>query len=204
MTDSIWDLSLRSVLEETASKSPTPGGGSVAPISAALGLGLVLMGLEVTRAKQASVELDEAIARGRRILDEIAAFADRDVAVFRAYMAALGLPKATESEQALRTVARDQAVLAAARTPLSAAESCLRALAYAEAVAPVVQKNVWSDLLAGTDLLFGGLKAVLRTVDINLPALRDPAARKAFAARAVQLEQDASEIYARICTEPAA
>jgi formiminotetrahydrofolate cyclodeaminase len=204
MSESIWDLSLRSALEQTASPNPTPGGGSIAPVSSALGLGLVLMALEVTRRKQPSAELEQAVARGQALLSDLAGFADRDVAVFQAYMAALGLPRATEAEQALRATAREQAVLDAARTPLLAAESGLRALGYAESVAGLVQKNVWSDLLAGADLLFGGLKAVLRTVDINLPALREPAMRTAFAERAAQLEQEAAEIYARICTGPAA
>lgn len=204
MSDSIWDLSLRSALEQTASANPTPGGGSIAPVSSALGLGLVLMALEVTRRKQASPELEQALSRGQVLLSDLAGFADRDVAVFQAYMAALGLPRATEAEQALRATAREQAVLDAARTPLLAAESGLRALGYAESVAGFVQKNVWSDLLAGADLLFGGLKAVLRTVDINLPALREPALRAAFSERAAQLEQEAAEIYGRICTGPAA
>lgn len=204
MTDSLWNLSLRSVLEQTASKSPTPGGGSIAPITASLGLGLVMMAVEVTRAKQTSEQLDHALAKGRVLLEELSGFADRDVAVFKTYMAALALPKNTESEQALRTTARDTAVWEAARTPLLAAESCVRSLQYTETVAELVQKNVFSDLLAGADLLLGGLKAVLRTVDINLPALREPATRRAFAERAVQLEQSAVETYARICTEPAA
>ena len=204
MTDSIWDLSLRSALEQTASKSPTPGGGSIAPISASLGLGLVMMALEVTKAKQSSPQLEHALAKGKVLLAELVEFADRDVTVFQAYMAALGLPKATEAEQALRASAREKAVWEAARTPLLAAESCVRSLQYAEAVVPLVQKNVFSDLLAGADLLLGGLKAVLRTVDINLPALKEPATRRAFAERAVQLEQTAQETYARICTEPGA
>lgn len=204
MTQSIWDLSLRSALEQTASKSPTPGGGSIAPISASFGLGLVMMALEVTRAKQTSDQLDHALAKGRVLLAELTEFADRDVAVFQAYMDALGLPKSTDSEQALRASARDKAVWEAARTPLLAAESCVRCLQYTEAVLTLVQKNVFSDLLAGADLLIGGLKAVLRTVDINLPALREPATRRAFAERAMQLEQTATETYARISTEPAA
>jgi len=204
MTDSIWDLSLRSALEQTASKSPTPGGGSIAPVSAALGLGLVVMGLEVTAAKQPSESLQQVLRRGRVLLAELSEFADRDVAVFQAYMAALGLPKTTEAEQALRAAARDKAVLEAARTPLLAAEAVLRALTYTESVAGLVQKNVFSDLLAGADLLFGSMKAVLRTVDINLPALREPAARKALSERAAELELAAGEAYARICTESAA
>jgi formiminotetrahydrofolate cyclodeaminase len=198
MSDSIWDLSLRAALQQTASASPTPGGGSIAPITGAFGLGLVLMALEVSANKQASAELTQALSQGRSQLNDIAAFVDRDVAVFQAYMAALRLPKHTELEQAAREVARGAASLDAARTPLQAAEEVLRALLFTHVAAPRVHKNVWSDLLAGADLLIGALKAVLRTVDINLPMLRDEAIRQAISERAANLEQEGLQIYLRI------
>lgn len=200
MSDSIWDLSLRAALDQTASASPTPGGGSVAPITAAFGLGLVLMALEVSAKKQSPVAEAAAAAleQGRAHLSEIAQFVDRDVAVFRAFMAALRLPKDTEAEQAARKAARATASLDAARTPLLAAEAFLRALHFARACMPRVHKNVWSDLLAGADLLMGSIKAVLRTVEINLPSLEDAASRQAISERAALLEHEAAQTYARI------
>jgi formiminotetrahydrofolate cyclodeaminase len=200
MSDSIWNLNLRAVLDQTASASPTPGGGSIAPMSGAFGLGLVLMALEVSAKKQAppSEAVATALEEGGAHLAEIAQFVDRDVAVFQAYMSALRLPKATAAEQAARDSARALASLDAARTPLLAAEACLRALHFAHAATPQIHKNVWSDLLAGADLLMGAIKAVLRTVDINLPALKDAATRKAIAERAVVLEHEGMQTYARI------
>jgi len=195
---SLWDLSLRSALERTASESPTPGGGSVAPLSAAFGLGLVLMALEISAKKQPSSEASELIARGRQLLSELSGFVDRDVDVFRSYMRALKLPKQTEPEKAARDAARDAACQLAARTPLQAAEVCLQALTFSHDAVPYVQKNVWSDLLAGVDMLFGALKAVLRTVDINLPQLRDEPLRISLAERAAIVEQEAAQTYARI------
>ena len=196
MSESIWDLSLRSALDQTASAAPTPGGGSVAAISAAFGLGLVIMALEVSAKKQPTAAAE--ITKGRKLLDALTPFVDRDVAVFSAYMEALRLPKATEAEQAARDEARAAASLEAARTPLQAAEACLRSLSFAHSAARHVHKNVWSDLLAGSDLLIGALKAVLRTVDINLPMVRDDDARQSIADRAANLEHEATLVYARI------
>jgi len=198
MADSLWDLTLAAALAETASAQPTPGGGSIAPVSGAFGFGLVLMALEVTQAKQASESLGAAIAQGRALLSELQAHADQDVAVFQAYMHALGLPRATPEEQAVRTAARTTAATAATEAPLAAAESCLRALMFAEAAAGSVQKNVYSDLLAGADLVLGALHAVLRTLDINLPSVRDEAQRAQLQARGVSLRQEAARVHASI------
>jgi formiminotetrahydrofolate cyclodeaminase len=108
------------------------------------------------------------------------------------------MPKASEAEQAAREAARAVASLDAARTPLLAAEACLRALQFAKLSTPNIHKNVWSDLLAGADLLMSSIKAVLRTVDINLPALKDAATRQAISERAAHLEHEAGQTYARI------
>jgi formiminotetrahydrofolate cyclodeaminase len=198
MTDSLWELSLRDALTATAGPSATPGGGSNAPVTSAFGLGLVVMALEVTQAKQPSEALANAIARGRALLSTLAGHADRDVLVFATYMQALGLPKADAAQQAARSAALQAAVLGATEAPLTAAEACVEGLRYSEAIASLVQRNVWSDLLAGADLMFGSLKAVLRSVDINLPAVRDEAARNTFADRARAIAAEASAVYARL------
>lgn len=200
MADSLWDLTLRDALSSTASASPTPGGGSIAPITGAFGLGLVLMALEVTQAKTPSEQLTTSLAHGHALLSELSAHADRDVAVFRAYMQALALPKSTAVEQAVRTSARQSAATDAARAPLAAAESCLLALELVESVHALVQRNIRSDLLAGADLLHGALSAVLRTVEINLPALGDASLRESITHRVEQLASAAAASYARTCS----
>jgi formiminotetrahydrofolate cyclodeaminase len=199
MSDSLWNMSLHEALLATAGPSPTPGGGSIAPVGGAFGLSLMVMALEVTHAKQASDALASAIGQGRALLDALAAHADRDVVVFQTYMHALSLPKVDAAQQEARRQALQAAVLEAARVPLAAAESCLAALEYGESIGALVQRNVVSDLLAGADMLLGALKAVLRSVDINLPVLRDEAARRELGARAAQVAASAEAVYARLC-----
>jgi formiminotetrahydrofolate cyclodeaminase len=198
MADSLWDLSLRDILAATASPSPTPGGGSIAPLTGALGLALVVMALEVTHKKRENEALANAITRGKALLATIADHADRDAAVFQTYMQAFELPKASPEQQTVRATALEAAVLQATHTPLSAAAACLEALHFSESVAALVQRNVVSDLLAGADILLGAFKAALRSVDINLPAVRDQLAKQAFADRANELAMQAEQIYAGI------
>jgi len=198
MAETLWDLSLQDALTQTASANPTPGGGSVAPISGAFGVGLVVMALEVTQTNRPSEQLSAGIARGRVLIEALQGAAERDVAVFRAYMQAVALPRHTEAERAARTLARQEAIAQAASAPLTAADACVQALSWAAQMTTLVQKNVWSDLLAGADLVYGALRAVLRTLEINLTALRDQEQRKALSERAERLSRDAKAAYARI------
>jgi methenyltetrahydrofolate cyclohydrolase len=198
MTDSIWDWSLGKARDAAASPSPTPGGGSVALLSGTFGLSLVLMALEITRAKAPSAALEAALTRGRALLSALSAHVDADVAVFEQYMAALKLPKASEPERAARAAALQTAIGAATRSPLMAAEDCLRALRCAEEAARLVHANVVSDLLGGSDILLGALKAVLRNVDINLPALKDEALRAQLSTQALDTARQAEASYASI------
>jgi formiminotetrahydrofolate cyclodeaminase len=201
MAESLWDLTLRAALAETASKSPTPGGGSIAPLTGAFGLGLVLMSLEVTQAKKTDAELTQALDQGRGLLKELEPQPDHDVAVFQAYIRALALPKTNEAEQRARDEARQQAVLSASEAPLSAADVLLRALAFAESVRAVVHENVRCDLVAGADLVYGAIHATLRALEVNLPALRDAEQRAALAAHATDIEASAQDIYERIIAQ---
>jgi methenyltetrahydrofolate cyclohydrolase len=198
MIDSLWDWTLRAARDAAASPSPTPGGGSIAMVSGAFGLSLIVMGLEITRAKAASAELDLALAEGRALLATLSAHADRDIQVFAEYMQALRLPKASDAERAARSSALQAATIAATRAPLTAAGDCLLALRFAERVAPLVRANVISDLLGGSDLLLGALKAVLRNVDVNLPGLHDDALRTQLSNQARDTVQQADSCHASI------
>ena len=104
----LWNQSLAAFRDATASAEPTPGGGSVAMVGAALGLGLVIMALEITQRKPepgTETEVADLLARARKLLDALSRHADEDVAVFRAYMSALKLPKQTDAEKAAQAVA---------------------------------------------------------------------------------------------------
>jgi formiminotetrahydrofolate cyclodeaminase len=183
MHSSVWSWTLAEFCDRTAAPTPTPSGGSAAPVCAAFGLGLVLMGLEITR-KGADTDLaaaiDPLLSSGREILARLSSHPDRDITAFQEHLKARSLPKGTAEEKALRQEQMQTTLSAATEAPLAAARDIAAALGIASQAAKLCKRQILSDLVAGTDLLSGSLSAVLRSVDANIPGLSDLALRERF------------------------
>jgi formiminotetrahydrofolate cyclodeaminase len=201
MSDTLWTQTLSAFRDATASDAPTPGGGSVSMVSASLGLGLVVMALEITAKKPdpgSETALADLIRDARILLAEISRHADEDIDVFQAYMAALRMPKATDAEKAARKSVMDDALRNATQAPLSAARSCVNALALAERSAELSGVRVISDVGAGAALLQGAVTAVLLNVDINLPGIKQSDLVAAFANERAALAEEAERLRAAV------
>jgi len=183
MTDSFWSWTLADFRDRIASASPQPSGVPVAAVSAAFGLGLVLMCLEITNQGAAS----EDAATGRELLDRLSAAADRDAAAYNDFMAAIALPKGAGEEQALRRRRMQETLTAATESPLAAARDVSAALDLAARTAERCKAAIRSDLAAGVDLLAAGLSAMLRTADVNLAGISDAGAQERFRAERARL-----------------
>ena len=176
---SLWELSAGELLTRTASGDPTPGGGSVAAIAGALGLGLVCMALEVSaRRADAAPEIGTLLGRVRTLLGTLKVHPDADVTAFQGYMAALALPKVDADQTARRREAIERAAYTATAAPLAAARDLLSGLELAEQAAQLAHRSIVSDVGAGAHLLSAALQATLLNVDINLGSL-PPEAREA-------------------------
>ncbi len=194
---SLWDLSADALLAKTASDAPTPGGGSIACVAGALGVGLVAMAIEVTRRTATSPELDEIATTLAEQVAALKSAADEDVGAFEAYMAVLSMPRATDEEKASRKASMSVAASRAAAVPLAAAQRMLAAMLVAERAAGLAKKNIVSDVLAGADLVHGAAIAALRSVDINVPQLAEPKRTEVAASRS-DVARDLEAAYARV------
>lgn len=172
---SLWHIGLAEFRDRTASDAPTPGGGSAAMVTATIGLGLVIMALRVS-AKRADRPdaLSPFIEKGDRLMNELSAHADADIAVFEAYMDALKLPRDSEADKQVRRKRLSEAAIAATEVPLNAAQSTLEALDLARQAMDLAHKSIVSDAGAGGAILHGALTAVLYNVDINLGSIKSP------------------------------
>jgi formiminotetrahydrofolate cyclodeaminase len=180
--DSVWRWPLATFRDTLASDSPTPGGGSAAMVSAALGLGLVVMALRITANKTEDRGfLDTLILSGERLLRDLSDHADADIVVFEIYIAALKLPKATDDEKATRRAALQDATVAATEIPLNAAQTALEAIDLAAQAASLASTQIVSDVGAGAATLQGAVAAVLYAVDVNLRGLDDQRKREDYA-----------------------
>jgi len=180
---STFDQTIRSFLTSAASSSPTPGGGSVAALVAALGASMTSMVANLTQgAKFAELEADmKTVAENMaNFMQEAEALLEDDMQSFDRYMAALKLPKDTDEQKAARTAALQEAGIKATLVPLRLAEICAQALESSHEIAETANKNVISDLGIAALLLESAAQSALLTVDMNLPGLKDEEKKTAF------------------------
>lgn len=168
---------LSGFLDEVASSSPAPGGGSVAALAAALGAALTSMVCNLTIGKKKYADVEEEMRRILKQSEELrsrfTALMDRDTDAFNKVMEAFGLPKDSEAQRALRDAAIVAATKEATLVPLEVMKHCIDGLALAQKVAAQGNKNSISDAGVAALMLHAGCEAAALNVRINLKSLSD-------------------------------
>ncbi len=173
----LMNLNVASFLEELASDSPAPGGGSVAALGGALGAALAAMvarltvGKEKYRHEWEAMEKvrDSADALQRRFLDLM----HQDAASFQSFMEAMKLPKDTDAQKEERGCAMQGALIQAARIPLDTVRAAGDMACLAREAVKHGNRNAVTD--AGTAALFARAAALAAAynVRVNILALKD-------------------------------
>jgi glutamate formiminotransferase / formiminotetrahydrofolate cyclodeaminase len=164
-------------LEEVASDSPAPGGGSVAALAGALGASLVAMVTNLTIGKTgfeaAADELNTAAEHAQRLMARLAWLVDEDTRAFARVMEARRLPKATSEQEQSRAAAIAEASKYAAEVPLQTMRACREVLALSQLVAEKGNPNSASDAGVSALMAHAGLESAALNVLINLPGIDD-------------------------------
>lgn len=164
-------------LDELASNSPAPGGGSVAALSGALGAALSSMVCNLTRGKQGYESVQDEIRgiyeKSENLRKDLTDLIDKDTEAFTEVMKALKLPKDTEEQKDLRRDAMQAAFKHAAEIPLETARKCTQILDVARIVAEKGNKNSVSDAAVSALMAQTGLQAAILNVRINLTSIKD-------------------------------
>jgi formiminotetrahydrofolate cyclodeaminase len=168
---------LADFLNETASNSPAPGGGSVSALVASLGFALVSMVCRLTIGKkkyadvQAEMEgvlkqSEESRLAATRIIDE-------DTEAFNKVMTAFSLPKDSEQQKTLRAESIQEATKAATLVPLRLAQLCAEGMALARVAAEKGNANSLSDAGVAASMIAAACEGAAMNVKINLGGLAD-------------------------------
>lgn len=169
---------LNMFLDELASSSPAPGGGSVAALSGALGAALISMvcNLTIGKKKYADVEADmrKIAQQSEDLRHQFTLLVDKDAVAFGKVMEAYSLPKDTDPQKALRGAAVREATKEATMVPLEVMKHCIDALALAQQVASRGNLNSISDAGVGALMLHTACEGAALNVRINLNSLDDP------------------------------
>ena len=166
-----------SFLNELASNSPAPGGGSVAALSGAIGAALTSMvcNLTIGKKKYAGVEGDmkKTLAQAEGLREQFTAMIDRDTEAFNRVMDAYGLPKENDAQKALRSAAIREATREATLVPLEVMKHCIDAIALAQDVAANGNAHSVSDAGVSALMLNAACQGAALNVKINLNSLDD-------------------------------
>ena len=177
MSSSFSDLHLSAFIESLGAKTPAPGGGAAACVSAATGMALARMVLAYSIDKKSLAEHAEANQADETALGDLAAhalaLADVDA---NAYATLNDLWKKPESDPA-RLSGWDDAVAAAIDAPMRLMHACIDALDRCEAMRERTNIMLHSDLTGAIHLLVAALHAAGETARVNLPSVRDDARR---------------------------
>jgi glutamate formiminotransferase/formiminotetrahydrofolate cyclodeaminase len=187
-----------SFVDELAAPTPTPGGGSAAAYSAAMGAGLISMvsGLTIGKKKYAEVEAQMQAIRvhAEKLREELTYAVDDDAGAFEAVMGAYRLPKDTPEQKKARTSSIQSATLNAAYVPLQVAEAAVKVMELALRCVESANVNAISDAASAAAMAKASLTAAGYNVRINVAGLPDASAGEQYLSKVRELESQAVEI----------
>jgi Methenyl tetrahydrofolate cyclohydrolase len=170
-------LSVSKFLDETASNSPAPGGGSVSALAASLGAALASMVCRLTIGKNSNatvqIELESVLIKSEKLRAKFTALIDEDTNAFKKVIAAYRLPKETTEQNAQRAAAIQAAYKEATVVPLQLLELCAEAVALLKIVGEKGNKNSLTDAGVAVLMLGAACDGAAMNVRINLASITD-------------------------------
>jgi len=183
-TDRLAGMSVRRFVEETASESVAPGGGSVSANVGALGAALGTMVANLSAHKRGWddrwEEFSDWADRGKACHDELIRLIDRDTEAFNDIMEAFALPAGTDDEQRARTAAIQGATMAAIEVPMRVMEVSLASMEVIRAMAQIGNPASVSDAGVGAVCARAAVMGAFLNVRINASSLTDEEARASY------------------------
>jgi glutamate formiminotransferase/formiminotetrahydrofolate cyclodeaminase len=196
------DMSLERFVEETASESPAPGGGSVAAAVGALAAALGTMVANLSSHRRGWEarweEFSDWAEQGKRAHVELTRLVDDDTRAFQVLMAAFGLPKGGPAESSARQRAIQDATRGAIEVPLRVMEVALGSMAVIEAMARTGMESSVTDAGVGALCARAAVRGAALNVRINARSLSDKELASSLVKRAQALERDAEAREAAI------
>ena len=193
------DLSLNDFVQEVASSSPAPGGGSVAAYAGAQGYALVAMVCRLTLGREKFFPVQEEmrllleVAVARR--EELLILVQEDTEGFKVVMDALELPKNSDEEKRLRREALEQATIKAAEIPMKTAKVCLTGLSEISGLLTKGNPNALSDMGVAALMFKAGLEGALYNVQINALGLKSLQTKEDLMMQCQALREESNKLF---------
>ena len=195
-------LTVRGFIEEVARRSSAPGGGSASAAIAAIGAGLGSMVTKLTlgvrKFEDVDAKMRELIPPLHEAANALIPMIDADTNAFNDYVAALGLPKETDEEIALREAALQQGLKKAIEVPLTTmklGDGAWDAMLGAAKFTNIASR---SDVEVGARALEMGIWGAYKNVVINMTDVTDETYKRETLALAESLKDRAATMCAQV------
>lgn len=172
------DESFKNLLEKISSKSPTPGGGSVAAMAGAIACSLGEMVCNLTIGKKRYADVEEEMKKYSSLLKDarkkFEELVDEDAMAFDEVMRAYKSNDEVKIEEAMKE---------AAETPLKTAMLCVEISNVLKSVAEKGNKNAITDAGVAAYMMHTCFKSASFNVMINLKYIKDDAFKDSMVKR---------------------
>jgi glutamate formiminotransferase/formiminotetrahydrofolate cyclodeaminase len=170
-------MSLLDFVDETASESPAPGGGSISAYVGALGVSLGTMVANLSSHKkgwdaQWKYFSDWAL-QGQELKKEMLKLVDEDTQAFNKIMLAFALPKGSDEEKKNRTNSIQEATKYAILTPFKVMQTAFKSMALMKEMVEKGNPNSVTDAAVGALCARTAVIGAFMNVRINASSLND-------------------------------
>jgi glutamate formiminotransferase/formiminotetrahydrofolate cyclodeaminase len=200
--DRLARLTLREFIDETASESVAPGGGSVAAAVGALGAALGTMVANLSSHKRGWDDRWEEFSRwaeqGQQVKEALLRLVDEDTRAFDRVMQALALPKATDAEKSARAAALETANRGALEVPWQVMRTAHSAFGLVRAMAEQGIPASASDAGVGALCIRAAIRGAWLNVRTNAAGIKGKEAIAGILEEAARLDREAEAMEAEI------
>jgi glutamate formiminotransferase/formiminotetrahydrofolate cyclodeaminase len=186
-------MDLRAFMEETASESPAPGGGSVSAYMGALGSALGTMVANLSSYKKGWddrwKEFSGWAEKGKSIQNALLDLVDEDTDAFNRIMEAYRLPKNSDAEKTERNKSVQAATREAIMVPYKVMETAFGAFPLIREMVQKGNPSSVTDAAVGALALRSCIRGAFLNVKINAAGLDDKAFVKEIIEKGTDLER---------------
>ena len=173
------DQPLRHFMDKLASRSPEPGGGSVAALTGALGAALVSMVANLTLGKEKYKDVQQQIEALLKESEELRGhmqdLIQKDTEAYGGLSEVYKMPKNTDEEKAARTAKMQDALKKACKVPFEIGLKSLEVAKLAQRAADIGNVGAVSDAGVAVLLAQACAQSAALNVKINVNSIKDQA-----------------------------
>lgn len=203
-SEQLIDLSLSDFMDETASESVAPGGGSISAYLGSLGVALSTMVANISSHKRGWDEKWEFYSnwaeKGKEIQMKLLNLVDEDTNAFNGIMNAFSLPKSTPEERNLRAEAIQNATITAIKIPSLVMHTAFGGYEVAETMIREGNFNSITDAGVGVLAIHACIEGAWLNVLVNSKEVQELKEVMNLLNKAEKLKKESDNMKAKLMT----